>query len=362
MSFIHSYQEILALIDAVDVLAYAKTRNQLDGAVSRLSPYITRGVITLPLIRARILERYTPVEAEKFLQELAWREYFQRVWWNKGDQIFTDLRFPRTDWRHEALVAGIVDAETGINVIDDAVRLLYETGYMHNHARMWVAALACNLAKAHWLPMSRWLYYHLLDGDLASNTLSWQWVAGTSVSKRYDCNQALINACSPTKQTGTFLDIPRETLHTIAVPAALEATVADTLATVLPVGDTISSVAGQSVLLYHPWHLNPTWRESAEVRQILVLEPSHFARYPVSGAVLEFIIRLGKTVIPKLELFVGEVDTLPGIATVTSCYTMAHPTNLHWPVVHDAPTWLYPTVTVYYPSFFTYWQACQQTH
>ena len=86
--FTTAINEILALPGKIDPVQYAKTRNNLDGSVSRLSPYISRGVISLPFIFATIRERYSLEDSMKFLQELTWREYFQRVWENKGEEIF----------------------------------------------------------------------------------------------------------------------------------------------------------------------------------------------------------------------------------------------------------------------------------
>ena len=66
-----------------------------------------------------------------------------------------------------------------------AVRQLYATGTPHNHARMWLASYVVHLRKVHWRSAANWLYANFLDGDLASNHLSWQWVAGTRSSKPY---------------------------------------------------------------------------------------------------------------------------------------------------------------------------------
>jgi deoxyribodipyrimidine photo-lyase len=356
-----SYQELLHRIDSIDVEAYAKTRNHLDGAVSRLSPYITRGVLPLPLIRDRILARCTPAEAEKFIQELAWREYFQNVWWEKGDAILSDLRFPRTDWSHHELVTAVVDAATGVDVLDTATRRLYETGYLHNHERMWLASVSTNSARAHWWPMSRWMYYYLRDGDIASNSLSWQWVAGTSVNKQYVCNQDLINACSGTTQHGTWLDVPREMVLAQNIPEHLTHHEPYMLSTVLPDTSDIPSLAGETVHLYHPWHLDPVWRMGEATRQILVLEPSHFTRFPVAETVIDFIVRQGVAVLPNLEVYVGEVSDLPGMNEAAQCVTRAYPAIRHWPteITQDPVPRLFPFATEYYPSFFAYWQAVQ---
>ncbi|MGA1048830.1 MAG: FAD-binding domain-containing protein, partial [Minisyncoccia bacterium] len=143
---------------------------------------------------------------EKLLFELAWKEYFLRVWENKMDDIWTDLKHPAS-YSNTQIPSNIVDANTGINTIDSAIEELYQTGYMHNHARMWTASLVTNIAKSYWKIPSQWMYYHLLDGDIASNTLSWQWVSGTFSSKKYFANQENINKYSKTNQYNTFFYI-----------------------------------------------------------------------------------------------------------------------------------------------------------
>jgi deoxyribodipyrimidine photo-lyase len=360
MSYLRSYQEILNQIDAIDPVAYAQTRNHVNGAVTRLSPYISRGIITLPRVRERVLTQHSPDDCETLIHELAWREYFQNVWWEKVDEIFSDLRFSRSDWQTNDLLTTIVAAETGIVVIDEAIKKLYDTGYMHNHVRLWVAALACNLGRAHWHTMGKWLYYHLIDGDLASNFLSWQWVAGTSVSKRYTFCQSLINACSDVDQTSSWLDIKREDLLTMPIPAPLHLTESFTSVMEYPKG-TIDTVSGTTVHLYTPWTLDPEWRTSeAGARKILVIDSRWFDRYPVSPTVLDYIVRQGQTVIPELEVYAGTIDQLPGVYEA-EIFMKNHQTNQHWPGVRDQVDRLFPAVTGYQPSFFKYWQQVQRT-
>jgi deoxyribodipyrimidine photolyase len=85
------------------------------------------------------------------------------------------------------LPADIREATTGVPVVDMAVRTLYATGMLHNHARMWLASYVVHVRKVHWRCGADWLYGHLLDGDLASNHLGWQWVAGTGSSPSTSC-------------------------------------------------------------------------------------------------------------------------------------------------------------------------------
>jgi len=353
-----TYQEIMAAIDTVDVVAYERTRNHLSGAVSRLSPYVTRGVVTLPQIRDRIQSRSTPQTAKKFIQELAWREYFQRVWWQQGDGIFSDLRPGVRTWRHRELPVGVRAGTTGIAVVDEAIAQLYATGYVHNHARMWIAGLATNVAHAHWLPVSRWFYYHLCDGDIASNTLSFQWVAGTLTGKPYDFNQAIINACADRVQVHTFLEISREDLLTLKTPASLCATEPLDLPCILPQSDTIPDLSGKTVRLFHPFHLDPTWRDDRESCDILLIDPDHFARFPISPRVMNFIISQARLLMPGVRVYAGSLSALPGFAQAT-IYTRAHPTVSHLPVRQDPVPLLFPQVQGTFKSFSAFWRSCE---
>lgn len=364
---VKTWQEIQALIDAIDPVAYAKTRNHLLGSVTRLSPYITRGVITLPQIRDRLLQRHTVKDCEKLIQELAWREYFQNVWWDKQDGIFTELRFSRDDWQHQELVTALVEGTTGVEVLDTGVRELYQTGYMHNHLRMWVASVACNLAKAHWYQMGRWLYYHLIDGDPASNFLSWQWVAGTSKSAPYTVNQKLINGCSDVSQVRSILTYDRDLMLAQPVPDELTPYQAYDLVTTYPAATVTDSVAGESVVLYTPWTLDPTYHpdgmDGAAVGRILVIDPAWFDRLPVSKRVMDFIIDQGTAVIPDLQVYVGQAADMPGITDAATVSAQAHQTNQDWTVVAtlESVPKLYPEVTGYYKSFMAYWKAVEKS-
>jgi deoxyribodipyrimidine photo-lyase len=346
------------LIDAFDPVAYTKTRNHLGGTVSRLSPYITRGVISLPAIRQRLLERHPKSAIEKFVQELAWREYFQKVYTAKGEAIFSDLRFSRTNWMHTEVVTSIAAFQTGIDAIDSELLSLMKNGYMHNHARMWTAMLACNVAKAHWSTMSRWMYYYLLDGDLASNTLSWQWVAGTSVQKQYVANQDLINNCSGKRQEGSYLNIPIELVGVGAIPDELLAHEPFSFAMEYPTSDAIADVSGKTVFLYHPWSIDPLWRKGERGERIFIIEPRLFDAFPVSPKVLVHMLTLVKTHLPEATVFVGNAEAIPGISRAT-VFSKAHPTTTHIPGHKDVVEELFPHVHGYYQSFFKFWQACE---
>ena len=362
MHFPTDYKTILERINAVDPQQYAKTRNFIDGAVTGLSPYISRGVISLRQVKDAVLGKgYKIYQSEKFLQELAWREYWQRVWWQLGDDLFTDIKKTQENVAHRQIIKSIAAAATGINAIDAQIQGLYNTGYMHNHARMYTAGITCNLGKAHWLQPSRWMYYHLLDGDLASNSLSWQWVAGSFSSKKYIANQENINKYLHSKQQGTFLDKPYETIFDQPIPEPLRETVALELHTALPLNDASFSIdPAKPLLLYNSYNLDPGWRKEADANRILLLEPAHFNQFPVSEKVLAFIIQLAKDNIPGIQFFVGDVNEIPGIEYVKDIFSVEHPVARDYPGTKDPYPWLFPQVSGYSPAFFSFWKKAQK--
>jgi deoxyribodipyrimidine photo-lyase len=360
MTFPTNYSAILNRLHAIDPVDYSKTRNFIDGSVTYLSPYISRGVITLPQIKEAVLcKGYKAYQLEKFLQELAWREYYQRVWINLGDKLFDDIRQPRQKPSHGKMVKAIRDAQTGIEAVDQQIRLLYDTGYLHNHVRMYIASIVCNAAGASWKSAARWMYYHLLDGDLASNTCSWQWVAGSFSSKRYIANQENINKFLYSNQRNTFLDVSYEALASIAVPETLMETVELEMVTKLPASDEFDFDYAKPLLIYHSYHLNCDWRKEESANRILLLEPSHFSRYPVSDRVIEFVIQLSSN-IPGIKVFTGEASDIPHLDAFSAIYTIDHPLTNHYPGGKDPYSWIFPQVTGYQPSFFSFWKKAQK--
>lgn len=269
-----------ARIAAVRPAAYARTRNALDGAVSGLSPYLTHGFVTLPEVLAGVVAHH-PIEAQhKFVFELGWRAYFRHVWKHRGDGILQTLRegpLPEAAYARE-LPDDIRCAATGVPVVDQAVRTLYATGMLHNHARMWLASYVVHVRKVHWRAGADWLVAHLLDGDLASNHLSWQWVAGTGSSKPYLFNAENVAryAPAPWHSPGSVIDMSYEALDLLARerrPAGLARSEGvrgitdDAAATAEPEclseppaalgcqAPDAAQVAGRDVWLVHPWSL-----------------------------------------------------------------------------------------------------------
>lgn len=356
------YQDVLQKLSLVNPVAYARTRNFIDGAVTGLSPYLSRGVISCRRVMEEIFSSgYDRQQAEKLIQELAWREYWQRCWWNLADRIHEDIRRAQEPVLHFEMVKGIADASTGIDVIDKQIGQLYRTGYMHNHVRMYVASLACNVANAHWRTPARWMYYHLLDGDPASNFLSWQWVAGSFSSKKYFANQENINYYLRSAQRNTYLDCSYDQLNDLPVPDSLRESIAFAPACVLPdTPATFSLDPSLPLLLYNSFQLDPLWRADVPANRVLLLEPAHFEKYPVSEKVMQFIVGLAKANIPGIHVFTGAISEVPGLKTVPAIYSIEHPTTTHYPGIRDPYPCMFPDIDGYFPSFSAFWKKAEK--
>ena len=181
-----------ALLQQLKPERYAATRNHLNGAVTRLSAYLRHGVLTLAEVRRLALQR-GGAKAEKLVQELAWRDYWQRVYARIGDGVWKDRESYKTGWRPVDYAAelppDIASGTTGLHCMDSFAQELQQTGYLHNHARMWMAAFVVHFRRVRWQAGAAWFLEHLLDGDPASNNLSWQWVASTFAVKPYYFNR-----------------------------------------------------------------------------------------------------------------------------------------------------------------------------
>lgn len=359
MQFSVAMQDISDRINEIDPIAYAQTRNFSNGHVTYLSPYISRGVISgRQIIESIANNGFSSVQSEKLIQELAWREYFQRVWQHLDDDIFDDIYHYNNGVKHRQVQKAIIDGNTGIEAIDTAIREFYSTGYMHNHVRMYVASITCNIGKAYWQMPSQWMYYHLLDGDLASNACSWQWVAGSFSSKKYYCNQENINQYTLSNQRETFLDTSYEVLHMMDVPHSLKETVSLSLLTRLPeIKKPLVIDTSLPLFIYNSYNLDPNWRKGEKANRVLLLEPSHFKKFPVSEKVIQFVIDLAYN-IEGIQFFVGEVKDIPHLHQLQAIYSKEHPAFRHYPGKKDQREWIFPEVKGYYKSFFQYWKAC----
>nr|MCU0388996.1 hypothetical protein [Chitinophagaceae bacterium] len=355
------YASVLQRILEIDPGKYAKSRNFMNGAVTYLSPYISRGVISTRQVYESLKGRgFKLYEMEKMVSELAWRDFFQRVWQAKGDAIFEDLRQAQPDVKHYLMPSALVKAGTGIDAIDKGIENLYESGYMHNHLRMYTASIACNIAGAHWKQPAQWLYYHLLDGDLASNHLSWQWVAGAFSSKKYYCNQENISKYSCSNQKRSYLAVDYAEFPLTSIPEPLQEKFGLDLQTPLPQTPVPSIDPTLPILLYNSYNLDPLWRKDETANRIMLLEPSHFAKYPVSEKVISFVVSLAEENIPGIQVFTSEANELPHLKQVPAIYSKEHPAFTHYPGIKDSRDWLVPEVSGYFQSFFNYWKKVEK--
>ena len=169
---------------------YANGRNTDHGpgahkAVSMLSPYIRRRLVLESDAVATALAAHGPADAEKFVQEVIWRGYFKgwlerrpQVWEGYRTGLESDLAALDRDRRLRRDVDRATGGQTGLACFDAWAEELVETGYLHNHARMWFASIWIFTLGLPWRLGADFFFRHLLDGDAASNTLGWRWVAG----------------------------------------------------------------------------------------------------------------------------------------------------------------------------------------
>lgn len=178
----------------MDPVKYGKTRNFLTGAVTRLSPYLRYGVLSLAEVRDLVVGRARQIEPiAKLVNELAWRDYWQRLYVQLGDGIWRDQEPYKTGYSPreyaDEMPEDVATGTSGRVCIDAFSHDLRTTGYLHNHARMWMAAYIVHWRRTKWQAGARWFLEHLLDGDPASNNMSWQWVASTFSHKPYFFNR-----------------------------------------------------------------------------------------------------------------------------------------------------------------------------
>lgn len=355
------YDSIIKRIDGIDPGKYAKTRNFLNGAITYLSPYISRGVISTQMVFKALQAKGYPLYAmEKLVSELAWRDFFQRVWQAKGNLIFEDVKQPQPLVEHYKLPIALLHGTTGIDAIDTGIRQLFSIGYMHNHMRMYTASIACNIAGAHWKQPAQWMYYHLLDGDLASNHLSWQWVAGAFSSKKYYCNQENISKYTGSNQMRGYLAVDYGSFPLADIPEPLQEVDNFESTTTLPSTPTPTINPNLPVLLYNSYNLDPLWHAAKPANRILLFEPSHFTDFPVSEKVTGFVVELAQKNIPDIQVFSGEVNQIPFINQVPAVISKEHPAFTHYPGTKESRDWLATEVTGYFPSFFNYWKKIER--
>ncbi|MEQ5787487.1 DNA photolyase [Erythrobacter sp. NFXS35] len=183
---------------------YADRRNHDDGPsigsrsnVSQLSPWLHAGALGEAEVLEALLAQHAPRTAEKFIAEVFWRLYFkgyleQRpgVWDSYREGRDAALAAMKANAGLRKAYAEATEGRTGIAAFDVWARELAETGYLHNHARMWFASIWIFTLRLDWQLGADFFVRHLLDGDAASNTLSWRWVGGLHTRGKHYLAQA----------------------------------------------------------------------------------------------------------------------------------------------------------------------------
>lgn len=181
-------------LQALNVGDYGKTRNYLDGGITQLSAFIESGLISESEIIESLqdsLETDWP-NAYRFVQQLSWREFFQQKWRCDFMAPLQAQQAYKTGWHDEdyqqQLPAFIEQADTDSVLINQLISELQTTGFLHNHGRLYLASYIVHWCRVHWKTGADWMIEWLVDGNLASNHFSWQWVASTNSPKPYIFN------------------------------------------------------------------------------------------------------------------------------------------------------------------------------
>jgi deoxyribodipyrimidine photo-lyase len=360
--------------------AYARTRNAIGGAVSQLSPYITHGFVTLADVLTGVTKRQVLDVQHRFVYELGWRAYFRHVWQHRGDGILQSLHkgpLPESAYARE-LPADLRQANTGLPVVDEAVRTLYATGMLHNHARMWLVSYVVHVRKVHWRSGADWLYGHLLDGDLASNHLSWQWVAGTGSSKPYLFNADNVARYAPEAwhSPGSVIDTSYDALERMARRPALQRSpneprvlagspllVEPRLAAEPPAelgltAPDAAAVAGRDVWLVHPWSLGDVPASLTADTQVIGVFSADFHRaWPWSERRWHFVgSRMTELALQRWFGDAGAIGTALKSARSVRSVDEPHlaPWLAAWAECGSAPV-LFPPVDRRCDSFSQWW-------
>ncbi len=176
-----------------NLFEYSKLRNFDFGPekrknVSCLSPYITHGIISEQEIIKKSLSKFSYSKNEKFIQEILWRTYW-KGWLELRPNVWSDylitLNKIRDDYKNNQNYIDAIEGKTNIECFNEWINELKENNYLHNHTRMWLASIWIFTLELPWQLGAEFFMQHLYDGDAASNTLGWRWVAGIQTQGKH---------------------------------------------------------------------------------------------------------------------------------------------------------------------------------
>ena len=157
--------------------------------VSCLSPYISHRLISEYEVAKIVLAKFPYQKVEKYIQEIFWRVYW-KGWLELRPQVWSDFTEDLKTLKEDDNYKKAINGETQIKCFNDWVNELKENNYLHNHTRMWFASIWIFTLKLPWQKGAEFFMKHLFDGDAASNTLSWRWVAGLQTKGKHYVAQA----------------------------------------------------------------------------------------------------------------------------------------------------------------------------
>ena len=197
MNFKTSRKEALEVLENYvekEITNYNSKRNFDFGPsnrenVSCLSPYITHRLITEYEVTKKVLSKHPHQKVEKYIQEIFWRVYW-KGWLELRPKVWSDFIEDLKTIEENENYQKAINAQTNIQCFNDWVQELKENNYLHNHTRMWFASIWIFTLKLPWQKGAEFFMKHLLDGDAASNTLSWRWVAGLQTKGKHYVAQA----------------------------------------------------------------------------------------------------------------------------------------------------------------------------
>ncbi len=172
---------------------YSKLRNFDYGPdnrsnISCLSPYITHGIINEKEVIKKSLNKFSFAKNEKFIQEVLWRTYW-KGWLELRPSVWTDflieLKKIKEDFQNNQTYKNAIEGKTKVECFNYWVNELKENNYLHNHTRMWFASIWIFTLNLPWQLGAEFFMQHLYDGDAASNTLGWRWVAGVQTQGKH---------------------------------------------------------------------------------------------------------------------------------------------------------------------------------
>ena len=175
------------------LINYSKLRNfNIDihdkATTSNLSPYITHGILSENEVIRESLKKHSYLTSEKFIQEILWRIYW-RGWLELRPQVWKNylknLKKLKDEFKDNRKYIQVTEGNSNIECFNDWVKELKESNYLHNHARMWFASIWIFTFNLPWELGAAFFMKYLYDGDTASNTLSWRWVAGIQTKGKH---------------------------------------------------------------------------------------------------------------------------------------------------------------------------------